>query len=402
MRTRRAWYLVLATVLWFGTPGLAQQARVLEPGTAAAVGMDEAKLQEAVKLYRDAFERDQIRGAVLLVARHGKIVVHEAIGWKNYAYKLPMTKDTIFQMASTTKPITATAVLMLEEEGKLSTKDPVAKYFESFRNSNAQAITIHHILSGTSGMRVGSIFYPFEKDEKPSLRSAVDKFGKEGAKVAPDISFSYNNAAFNTAAALVEHASGMPLEEFFVKRIYQPLDMVDTLNHDDPTKLQRYATHYSARADEKGKVQWSRSYTPGDPPEWPVIRGSGGLITTAIDYAKFLQMYLDNGRYSGGKLLSPASVKKATTAYIATAACPEAAKPCNTLTPYGVTEGMSYGMGWYVADDGVFSHLGGSANNGRFIWVDPKRDIIGVALTTGGNDPRHAFLRLIQQAVTGS
>ncbi len=398
---RQTSFLVLVAIISIASPGLAQQARTLEPGPARSVGMDESKVQAAVKLYRDALQKENIRGAVLLVARHGKIVVHEAMGWKNYAYKLPMEKDTIFQMASTTKPITATAILMLEEEGKLRTSDAVAKYFESFQNDKAKAITIHHLLSASSGFRIGPIFYPFEKDETPSLRKAVDKFGKDGAAVEPGISFSYSNAGFNTLAALVEDRSGKPLEEFFSERIYKPLGMVDTTNHDDPTKLARMATHYGARMNAEGHVEFSRGYTPGDPPEYPVVRGSGGLITTALDYAKFLQMYLDEGRFSGGRILSPQSVKRATTPNIKVAACPEAAKPCNTLTPFGIPEG-SYAMGWFVSDQGVFSHLGGGANNGRYVWADPGRDLLGVVLTTGGNDPRRDFQKLLEEACTSS
>ena len=380
---------------------VAQPVRILETGSAASVGMDEGKLREAVDLYRGALEQNRIRGAVLLIARHGKIVVHEAIGWKNFAYRLPMEKDSLFQMASTTKPLTVTAILMLEEEGKLSTRDPAANYFESFRNEKARAITIAHLASGTSGMRIGPIFYPFDKEETaPTLRKAVDKFGKEGAAAEVGGSFSYSNAAFNTLGALVEHASGMPLEDFWRTRIYEPLGMTDTSNHDDSSKEQRMATHYGAQKNAQGDVVFSRSFTPGDPPQYPIVRASGGLVSTALDYAKFLQMYLDGGRYSGGHIISAGSVTKATTPVIKVATCPPAAAPCNTLTPFGTTDG-SYAMGWFVSDEGVFSHLGGSANNGRYVWVDPARDLIGVALTSGGIDPRQAFQKLVEQAVTG-
>jgi len=399
-RTPRLCALVLASLLIAASSAVAQPVRTLQAGSAASVGMDEQKLRDAVNLYRDALQQNRIRGAVLLVARGGTIVVHEAIGWKNYAYRLPMEKDTLFQMASTTKPLTVTAILMLEEEGKLSTRDAAAKYFESFQNEKSQAITIAHLASGTSGFRIGPILYPFDKDERePTLRKGVDKFGKEGAAVEVGSSFSYSNAAFNTLGALIEHVSGMALEDFWRTRIYEPLGMVDTSNHDDVSKQHRMATHYGAQRSAQGHVTFSRSFTPGDPPEYPVARASGGLISTALDYAKFLQMYLDGGHYAGGRILSTDSVKKAITPVIKVATCPPSAAPCNTLTPFGTKDG-SYGMGWFVSDDGVFSHLGGSANNGRYVWVDPTRDLIGVALTSGGIDPRQAFQKLVEQAVT--
>lgn len=400
-KTQRLCALVLACVLASAASAAAQPARTLQLGTAASVGMDEQKLRDAVTLYRESLEQNRIRGAVLLIARHGKIVVHDAIGWKNYAYRLPMDKDTLFQMASTTKPLTATAILMLEEDGKLSTSDTVAKYFESFQNEKSKSITITHLASGTSGFRIGPIMYPFDKDERaPTLRKAVDRFGTEGPAVEVGGSFSYSNAAFNTLGALIEHVSGMPLEDFWRTRIYEPLGMVDTSNHDDVTKEERMATHYGAQMNATGQVTFSRSFTPGDPPEYPVVRASGGLVSTALDYARFLQMYLDRGAFSGGRIISTDSVKKATTPIIKVATCPPAAAPCNTLTPFGTKDG-SYGMGWFVSDDGIFSHLGGSANNGRYVWVDPTRDLIGVALTSGGIDPRQAFRQLVEQAVTG-
>lgn len=391
---------VVVSLLTAAPPALAQSPRPLQPGSAASAGMDEEKLRAAVNLYRDALQQNRIRGAVLLIARQGKIVVHEAMGWKNYAYRLPMEKDTLFQMASTTKPLTVTAILMLEEEGKLDTRDTVAKYFDSFQNDKSKAITIAHLASGTSGFRIGPILYPFEKEDgAPTLRKGVDKFGKEGAAAEVGGSFSYSNAAFNALGALIEHGSGMPLEEFCRRRIYEPLGMVDSANHEDPAKLHRMSTHYGARLTPQGQVGFSRGFTPGDPPEYPVVRASGGLVSTALDYAKFLQMYLDGGRYSGGRILSAESVKKAITPVIKIATCPQVAAPCNTMTPFGTKDG-SYGMGWFVSDEGVFSHLGGSANNGRYVWVDPSRDLIGVALTSGGIDPRQAFQKLVEEAVT--
>jgi CubicO group peptidase (beta-lactamase class C family) len=313
-----------------------------------------------------------------------------------------MEKDALFQMASTTKPLTATGILLLEEDGKLKTTDPVAKYFASFDHDRARRITVAHLLNGSSGFRIGTIMYPFEPaDGTPTLRKAADKFGKEGAAAPIDVSFSYSDAAFNAAGALIEHVSGMGLEEFWIQRIYKPLGMVDSLNHQDPSKLHRMATHYGGTVLPDGSVEFRQGgagFVPGDPPRYPVVRSSGGLVSTALDYGRFLQMFLDGGRYQGGQILSSASVKKATTGYVRIAACPPPAQPCSTLTPFGIPEG-SYGLGFFISDQGSFSALGGGANSGHYVWVDPGRDLLGVALTTGGRDPRQAFQRLIEEAV---
>jgi len=116
IRTDRFRHLAAGLILCFMTalPALAQKGPVLGPGTPASVGMDGAKLAEGVKLYQEAVDRDDIRGAVLMVARHGKIVLLEAVGWKHKGYRLPLERDTLFRMASNTKPVIATAVLMLE------------------------------------------------------------------------------------------------------------------------------------------------------------------------------------------------------------------------------------------------------------------------------------------------
>ena len=180
---------VVAMVIWWLTastsPAPAQQATTLSYGSAASVGMDAGLLDEAVQLYRDAVERDELKGAVLMVARRGVIVLHEAVGWRHEAYRLPMENDTLFRMASNTKPVIGTAALILHEEGRLSLDDRAARYLESFDNSRSRAITIGQLLSHSSGLRIGPIFYPFEGDETPTLIGAVAKFGAEGPAVEP-------------------------------------------------------------------------------------------------------------------------------------------------------------------------------------------------------------------------
>ena len=183
----------VAAVIWslsiWSSAGLAQQATTLSYGSAAAVGMDAGLLDEAVQLYRDAVERDELKGAVLMVARRGVIVLHEAVGWRHEAYQLPMEKDTLFRMASNTKPVIGTAILILQEEGRLSLDDRAALYLESFDNPRSRAITIRQLLSHSSGLRVVPILYPFEGDENPTLIGAVRQVRSRGtgrgARVPP-------------------------------------------------------------------------------------------------------------------------------------------------------------------------------------------------------------------------
>ena len=378
---RLAVVAVTACVLALGAvTGSAQPATTLAHGSAASVGMDAALLDEAARLYRDAVDRGDLKGAVLMVARRGVVVLHEAVGWRHEAYRLPMEPDTLFRMASNTKPVVGTAVLILQEDGRLSLDDRAAAHLESFDNFRSRDITIRQLLSHSSGLRVRPIFYPFDSGETPTLLGAVAKFGAEGPDVEPGTSYSYNNAGYNTVGAIVEVASGMPLEDFLRTRIYEPLGMADTLNHEDPAKLHRMATVYRGRRQDDGGVVFRQGYTPGDPPDFPVVRASGGMISTAPDYARFLQMYLNRGRYTDAQILPEGAVAAATRGYIASG------------------ERTAYGLGWQIAPDGAYSHAG---SDGTMGWVDPARELIGMVLTQspGGRNPSREFRRLVRRAV---
>jgi CubicO group peptidase (beta-lactamase class C family) len=359
----------------------ADEARILKHGTPDSAGMDPARLEQAVALYRAAVSRDELRGTVLMVARHGTIVIHEAIGWKHRGYRLPMEKDTLFRLASNTKPVVAAGTLILMEEGKLSLRDKVAKYFESFTNWRAREITVFHLLTHTSGFRIAPIFYPFDQtaNQPSTLRLAIDKFGKEGSEVEPGTSYSYSNPGYNTVGALIEQVSGMSLEDFLRKRIYEPLGMEDTLNHEDPAKLHRMATVYRGIRGAQGELEFRQGFTPDDPPDFPIIRASGGMISTAMDYGKFLQMYLNGGRYGKVQIISRDSVKKATSPH---------AK---------IDADASYGLGWSVTREGVYSH-GGS--DGTLAWVDPAHDLFALVFThsPGGKNPSREFQKLVSEA----
>src|SRR3990170_4805126 len=138
-------------------------APVLRPGSAASVGMDQASLDRGVALFREAIEKDELRGAVLLVARRGTIVLHEALGWRHRGYRLAMEKDTLFRMASNTKPVIASAVLILEQDGRLSVEDRAAKHLTAFGGYRMRDLTVAQLLSHTAGLRIGPIFYPFDE-----------------------------------------------------------------------------------------------------------------------------------------------------------------------------------------------------------------------------------------------
>jgi CubicO group peptidase (beta-lactamase class C family) len=380
--------LIAATILQ--APSLAAQTggrnTTLTTGVPADVGMSARALDSAVALYRDAVQQGELVGAVVLVARHGKVVVYEAIGARHHEAGLPMDKGTMFRMASNTKPVVATAIAILAERGKLRFDDPVMKHIPVFDNKNARDITIAHLLSHTAGFRINSLFAgkPMTKSKEhpdaPNLRLEVDRIGKVGAKEKPGATYAYSNPGYNTLGAIIEVVSGQPLEVFLRENIYSKLGMPDSYHLEIADKLdgklQRMGAVYYARDKKTGK--WEAGWKPGDPAAVPFVRASGGMISTAWDYAIFLQTHLNGGTYGNVRLLGPESVKLMTTRH----------------SPPGET---SYGYGWGLTAD----RFGHSGSDGTYAWVDPTRDIIGLVFTQtpSGKNPTARFREMVSAAV---
>lgn len=356
----------------------------------ADVGVSAEKLRAGLRLFEDAVKRDDIKGAVLLVARDGKIVFHEAVGWRNQQEKLPMRKDTLFRMASNTKAVVATAVLMLADAGKLSVDDPIGKHLPAFNNRKCRAIRIRHLLSHTSGFRIKTLFLePLMKPSKqhphaPTLQLEVNRFAAVGPEKKPGTTYSYNNPGYNTLGALVEVVSGQPLETFLTQRIYTPLGMRETTNHPVPARFARMSVVYE-RVKKTGT--WTIRHRQNSAMRVPFVRASGGMVSTAADFARFCQMFLNRGTLDGNRILSRAAVARMTRPQTQQVYPPEQRAKRKTF----------YGFGWNVSRDGVIAH-GGS--EGTFAWVDPKRKLIGLIFTQspGGNVPRAEFMKLVTAA----
>jgi len=390
MKLRISLFFVLLSM---GCNALFAQDVILTPGSPAEAGMDETILKAGVNMFREAVEQDKVRNVVLLVARNGKIIMHEALGWKDKERGIPLKKDALFRMASNTKPVVATGISILVEDKKLSYNDNVRKYIQAFDNYRSGFIKIHHLLTHTSGFRIGPIFYSplIQKSaahpDAPSLLLEVNRFGETGAAEPVGTAYSYSNAGFNTLGALIEIASGQPLEVFLKNRIYEPLGMVDTYHHEVAEKLEgkldRMTTVYYKR-----RGQWTVGWKPGDPPQYPFVRASGGLISTARDYAVFCQMFLNRGVYNGKRILKEETVRIMTSAQTAALYTPEERARRTSF----------YGYGWNVGRDGVFSHSG---SDGTAAWVDPDNSLVVLVFTQspGERALRNRFFRLVQISV---
>ncbi|KAA3653844.1 MAG: class A beta-lactamase-related serine hydrolase [Calditrichaeota bacterium] len=364
-------------ILTFGivSPAIgAEETNTLSAGTPAEAGMSPAILNGALGIYKEAVARGDIVGAVVLVARHGKVVLHEALGWRDKEKRLPMEKNTMFHMASNTKPVIAAAVARLVEDDSLGYSDLVRDYIPEWDNYRAGLIKIEHLLSHTSGLRINTLFLP-PASENTSLQRAAARFGSIGAVVTPGASYSYNNPGYNTLGALIEIASGVLLEDFLDTTIYSPLGMLDTYNF-------RAGHQLEGKLERMGPVYYKRNkdghWIPGTPTTIPFARGSGGMVSTTWDYAVFCQMILNGGIYEGKRLLQSESVALMTSAKVK-------------------TSNGAYGYGWSLVD-GIARHGGSDGTNA---WIDFEHGIIGLVFTQTprGRPPIDRFRQLVKLAI---
>ena len=416
----------LALALSFQLPVLAQEhASPFSQSSPEDVGMSSERLRHVVNTVQEWVNNDEIVGAIMLVIRHDKVVLHEAVGWSDREKNIPMEVGTIVQMRSMTKPLTGTAVLMLMEEGRLLLDDKVSRYLPSFDNPRSKDITIYQLLTHTSGLpgdlRVSSLFS--QRKRYASLREDVDQLGRMGPLLEPGTDFQYSDRGSRVLGALVEEISGMPADEFIQKRILDPLQMKDSFfNHTRPEdqRRSRIATAYRARAlgaliEEREGIA-PKGFSPGEPGNWdrrfdnsefPLAQyfwPSAGLLSTAMDYAKFMSMMLHGGRFGARQLLSPAAVKLATSphsAYVYDAASLFVLRNQRETWRF-------YGLHWRVLTD-KYRLIPGLASSGSFghggvlgthAWADPQQDLIFIYLTQSqGHQTRWRFVDLVYAAI---
>jgi CubicO group peptidase (beta-lactamase class C family) len=303
--------LTCCLVLGGGVPS----ARAKEPAPNASL--------IAPKLQR--YVDDQVMaGAVLLVADKDKVLDLEALGWSDVEAKQAMRVDDVFWIASMTKSVTATALMMLVDEGRVRVDDPVEKYIPEFRTlkvhqpdgtlvAPSHPILIREILSHTSGMRFLNSKDRNRIDSVP-LAVSIEHALLEPLLFDPGSKYSYSNEGIDTAGRIVEIVSGMPYERFLQERLFTPLGMVDTTFWPNAAQMQRLAKTYKATADKKGLAVTRTGYLtyPLDAPARYPAPG-GGLFSTARDVCRFCQMLLNEGTFAGRTYLTKASVHQMTT-----------------------------------------------------------------------------------------
>ncbi|OAI46968.1 serine hydrolase [Planctomycetaceae bacterium SCGC AG-212-F19] len=315
-------------------------------------------------------EKQSLAGAVTLVADKERVLSLDTVGFADIAAKKPMQADTLFWIASQSKPITAAALMILVDEGKVRVDDPVDKYLPEFKDPWVIAekdqdhvllrkpkhpITVRNLLTHTSGMPFSSALETPTLDLLP-LRDAVRSYAITPLVFEPDSKWQYSNASINTAGRIIEVVSGMPYEEFLDKRLFGPLGMKDTTFWPSEEQVPRLAKSYRPNKEKTGldemKITQLR-YPLSDRRRQPMP--AGGLFSTATDVGRFCQMVLNGGVYAGKRYLSEEAVKQMTS------------KQTGDLQ-------QNWGLGWSIGGDS-FGHGGAHATN---MNIDAKRGLITV------------------------
>jgi enterochelin esterase family protein len=375
-------------------------APALPAAPPEAVGVSSERLRRIDDVVRRHIDECRIAGAVTLVARRGRVVHFAAHGQMDLEAKRPMARDTVFRMASSTKPVTGVAVMMLVEEGKVRLADPVAKFIPEFKDLKVaverdakvetvaaeRAVTIRDLLTHTSGLVSGGAGTRTARGEtlRPGADDTLASYTARVAKVPLDFQpgsrWSYSGlAGIDALSRVVEVASGVPYDVFLRERVFVPLGMKDTFFfHPDDERPDRFASIY--RGDGKGlqKVESFLRFPKG------YFCGAGGLASTAADYFHFAQMLANGGQLNGRRLLSPRAVALMSSNHVGEMFGGQLGRP----------KGMGFGLTVEVVADpvraGTFRSEGSFGWDGAYgthFWVDPKAQLVAVFLVQSPAGP---------------
>ncbi|MGH6966865.1 MAG: serine hydrolase domain-containing protein [Phenylobacterium sp.] len=378
-----------------------------------SVGFSAAGLAELDKAMHGLVDEQKLAGVTTLVARHGKVVHFDAYGKRDLTAGAPMEKDTIFRIASMTKPITGVAMMMLWEQGEWKLTDPVDQHIPQFRGLKVQAkdgslvnqtkpMTMAQLMSHTAGFGVNAD-YEGQKFSEGDLQGMIDKLAKLPLKAQPGTDFLYGPSV-NIQGYLVEKFSGKTLDRFFADRIFKPLGMVDTGFWVPPEKASRVA---KVNTYKDGKIV--ELATQNDPTRKPTfLAGSGGLLSTTEDYWRFAQMVANGGEAGGKRFIKASTVKLMRTNVL---------EPGVFVDVYGPNQpGLGFGLDFAVlmspaaarSPQGFNTFYWGGAF-GTWFWIDPENDVVYVGMiqnlngsVPGGGTPavREISPRLTYAALT--
>lgn len=386
-----------------GSVSIKTKSSILQTAKPEAAGFSAERLKRIDNNINEWMKDGRLNGCVALIARNGKIIYHKAFGYDDLEKTKPMRTDNIFRIASQTKAITSIAIMMLYEEGKFLLDDPVSKYIPEFAKQQVldkfneadstyttipakSEITIRQLITHTSGIsypQIGSkeavaiyskagLVAGLGVEKGRSLEADVKKIAKLPLLHQPGEKFTYG---FNIdiLGYMVELFSGLSLDQFFKKRIFEPLGMSDTYFYLPESKFNRLVALYE---EKDGKLVKPEEINVNGEfvTDYPRIvntyySGGGGLSSTALDYAIFLQMILNGGEYNGKRLLSRNTVRMITMNQIGDISF--------GVNKFGLGFGITSEKGSSVlpTPEGVFEWGGAFATT---YWADPKENLIGI------------------------
>ena len=407
---------VLAFLLAVATSGAQVPA-----GAPDEVGMSAERLGRIGEMIQRAIDAKQISGAVTVVARRGRVAHFEARGLMDLETNAPMRKDAIFPIASMTKPVTAVAILMLVEEGKIRLADPVSRFVPEFKDPKVamrrsdsaseegeiytvpaeREVTVHDLITHTSGLGSGGVASEATsriapRDGTGTVADWAAALGAAPLDFQPGTRWSYSGlAGIDTLGRIVEVASGLTFDEFLRQRIFEPLGMKDTAFNVPEDKKQRVVTLYRRTPDGlelRAVPAWVATTT--------LHGGGGGLWSTAEDYLQFAQMLVNGGELNGTRLLGSRTVALMASNHVG-----DLYEKAGSV---GGSPGKGFGLTVDVVLDGVAARgdhrstgsFGWGGAFGTTYWVDPKEDLTAVLMVqTPGGPLRADFQNAIMQAI---
>lgn len=378
---------IISLLVASSLPGLAAGPFVLDRADPIAAGMNPEILARIPVRMKEFVTAGKTAGAVTLVVRHGHLARLDAVGYQDLDSKTPMRPDTIFRLASVTKPVTCAGIMILVDEGRLSLIDPVERYLPEFKDLklnpcgtlagyNCAAVTpsrpinILDLMTHTSGLP-GTV-----AREKPpnSLAERVAAVSRATLLFEPGTAWNYSNIGIAALGRIIEVVSGQPYDRFLAERIFGPLEMRDTFFFVPQEKADRIASVYTYEPEGLKRVSIPQ-------PKFPAPEG--GLLSTAVDMARFHQMLLNKGTLNGRRILSAAAVEAMTTSYTGSIKA-------------GFAPGVGHGFGFEVVREALgtfrYNSIGSYVKGGAYRtygWVDPAKDLVGIIFmqrTNGGGD----------------
>jgi len=390
--------LVLAMTLPLARPVGAQGIPKVQ--TPEEVGFLSTRLKKLGDRINDGVKNNELPGAVVLIVRNGKIVMFDSFGFRDKDAKVPMTNDTIFRIASMTKPIVTVAAMILMEEGKITLADPVSRYIPAFAETKVavsqkkddgtieialepqtRRMTVQDLMRHTSGLTYGAIganpvkqsYLDMKVNDRGQTNAEMaDKLGKLALLYQPGTTWEYSMST-DVLGRVVEVASGMPLDKFIEERITKPLKMGDTAFEVSADKKAR-----GARPMKEGPKNEVPS-VPDVTEKFTWRSGGGGMVSTAADYARFLQMFANGGQLDGVRLISRKTIDLMTAD-----ALPPDIKMGADMWRFEALEpsdrmGQGFGLGFAVRTDVGRNPLPGTPGDyywggayGTYFWHDPK------------------------------